>query len=292
MAPPSEETPLIPQRSCSLSSSEAGALHVLLPSRGPGPPQRLSFSFGDYVAEDLCVQAAKACGILPVYHSLFALSTEDLSCWFPPSHIFSVEDMDTQVLVYRLRFYFPDWFGLETCYRFGLRKDLTSAILDLHVLESLFAQHRSDLVSGRFPVGLSLKEQGEFLSLAVLDLARMAREQAQRPGELLKSISYKACLPPSLRNLIRGLSFMTRKRIRRTVLQALRRVVACQTDRYALMVKYILDLERLHPEAAAAETFRVGLPGAQEEPGLLRVAGGSGIAWSSGDQEVLGAWPC
>ncbi|XP_021493818.1 tyrosine-protein kinase JAK3 [Meriones unguiculatus] len=285
MAPPSEETPLIPQRSCSLSSSEAGALHVLLPSRGPGPPQRLSFSFGDYVAEDLCVQAAKACGILPVYHSLFALSTEDLSCWFPPSHIFSVEDMDTQVLVYRLRFYFPDWFGLETCYRFGLRKDLTSAILDLHVLESLFAQHRSDLVSGRFPVGLSLKEQGEFLSLAVLDLARMAREQAQRPGELLKSISYKACLPPSLRNLIRGLSFMTRKRIRRTVLQALRRVVACQTDRYALMVKYILDLERLHPEAAAAETFRVGLPGAQEEPGLLRVAGGSGIAWSSGDQE-------
>lgn len=37
-------------------------------------------------------------------------------------------------------FYFPDWFGLETCYRFGLRKDLTSAILDLHVLENLFAQ--------------------------------------------------------------------------------------------------------------------------------------------------------
>lgn len=66
MAPPSEETPLIPQRSCSLSSSEAGALHVLLPSRGPGPPQRLSFSFGDYLAEDLCVQAAKACGEWPL----------------------------------------------------------------------------------------------------------------------------------------------------------------------------------------------------------------------------------
>lgn len=107
---------------------------------------------------------------------------------------------------------------------------------------------------------------------------------------MLPTHSYKACLPPSLRNLIRGLNFMTRKRIRRTVLQALRRVVACQTDRYALMVKYILDLERLHPEAAA-ETFRVGLPGAQEEPGLLRVAGGSGIAWSPGDQEVLGARP-
>lgn len=49
-------------------------------------------------------------------------------------------------------------------------------------------QHRNDLVSGRLPVGLSLKEQGECLSLAVLDLARMACEQAQRPEELLKTI--------------------------------------------------------------------------------------------------------
>lgn len=62
MAPPGEETPLIPERSYSLSSSEAGALHVLLPSRGPGPPQRLSFSFGDHSAEELCVRAAKASG--------------------------------------------------------------------------------------------------------------------------------------------------------------------------------------------------------------------------------------
>lgn len=43
-------------------------------------------------------------------------------------------------------------------------------------------------MSGRLPVGLSLKEQGECLSLAVLDLAQMAREQAQRPGELLKAV--------------------------------------------------------------------------------------------------------
>ncbi|PNJ28502.1 JAK3 isoform 2 [Pongo abelii] len=289
MAPPSEETPLIPQRSCSLLSTEAGALHVLLPARGPGPPQHLSFSFGDHLAEDLCVQAAKASGILPVYHSLFALATEDLSCWFPPSHIFSVEDASTQVLLYRIRFYFPNWFGLEKCHRFGLRKDLASAILDLPVLEHLFAQHRSDLVSGRLPVGLSLKEQGECLSLAVLDLARMAREQSQRPGELLKTISYKACLPPSLRDLIQGLSFVTRRRIRRTVRRALRRVAACQADRHSLMAKYIMDLERLDP-AGAAETFHVGLPGAlggQDGLGLLRVAGDSGISWTQGEQEVL-----
>ncbi|XP_058583461.1 tyrosine-protein kinase JAK3 [Neofelis nebulosa] len=289
MAPPSEETPLIPQRSCSLSSSEAGALHVLLPPRGPGPPQRLSFSFGDHSAEELCVWAAKASGILPVYHSLFALATEDLSYWYPPSHIFSVEDASTQVLLYRLRFYFPNWFGLEKCHRFGLRKDLASAVLDLPVLEHLFAQHRNDLVSGRLAVGLSLKEQGECLSLAVLDLARMAREQARQPEELLKTVSYKACLPPDLRDLIQGLSFVTRKRIRRTVRRALSRVTACQADRHSLMAKYIMDLERLDP-ARAAETFLVSLPGAaggQDAPGLLRVAGDSGIHWSPGGHEAL-----
>lgn len=61
MAPPSEETPLISPRSCSLSSSEAGTLQVLLPPRGPGPPKCLSF-FGDHSAEELCVCAAKASG--------------------------------------------------------------------------------------------------------------------------------------------------------------------------------------------------------------------------------------
>uniref|UniRef100_A0A8D0QI04 Tyrosine-protein kinase n=1 Tax=Sus scrofa TaxID=9823 RepID=A0A8D0QI04_PIG len=267
MAPPSEETPLIPQRSCSLSSSEAGALHVLLPPRGPGPPQRLSFSFGDHSAEELCVWAAKASGILPVYHSLFALATEDLSCWFPPSHIFSVEDAGTQVL--------PRGGG-----------PLSNIRAQGWAVTGF--QHRNDLVSGRLPVGLGLKEQGECLSLAVLDLARMALEKAQRPEELLKIVSYKVCLPPALRDLIQGLSFVTRRRIRRTVRRALRRVAACQADRHSLMAKYIMDLERLDP-ARAAETFRVGLPaaaGGQDAPGLLRVAGGSGISWSPGE-EVL-----
>lgn len=100
--------------------------------------------------------------------------------------------------------------------------------------------------------------------------------------------SYKACLPPGLRDLIQGLSFVTRRRIRTTVRCALRRVAACQADRHSLMAKYIMDLERLDP-AGTTETFRVGLSGAaggQDGQGLLRVAGGSGISWSPAAQEV------
>ncbi|XP_074158362.1 tyrosine-protein kinase JAK3 isoform X3 [Sminthopsis crassicaudata] len=214
MAPLGEETPLIEQRSYSLSSSESGSLQVFLCPQSSGSPQILTFSFGEYSAEELCVKAAKACGILPVCHALFALATEDLSCWFPPNHIFTVEDSTIQVLLYRIRFFFPNWFGLEKCYRFGLQKDRANAILDLPVLKYLFAQSRSDFISGRMNLTLNLKEQGECLSLAVLDLTRMAQEQGVCPKEILRRISYKTCIPGSFRRLIQSLSFMTRKRYR------------------------------------------------------------------------------
>lgn len=107
MAPLGEETPLIGERSCSLSSSEPGTLQVYLYHRGPhAPPDSaatLTFTFGEYTAEELCVHAAKACGVLPICHPLFALATEDLSCWYPPNHLFTVEDARSQVVVYRIR---------------------------------------------------------------------------------------------------------------------------------------------------------------------------------------------
>lgn len=41
--------------------------------------------------------------MLPICHPLFALATEDLSCWYPPNHLFTVEDARSQVVVYRIR---------------------------------------------------------------------------------------------------------------------------------------------------------------------------------------------
>uniref|UniRef100_A0A8C4JQ22 non-specific protein-tyrosine kinase n=1 Tax=Dromaius novaehollandiae TaxID=8790 RepID=A0A8C4JQ22_DRONO len=110
MAPLGEDTPLIGERSCSLSSTETGTLQVYLYHRAPAPRAApdsagvLTFTFGEYTAEELCVRAAKACGVLPVCHSLFALATEDLTCWFPPNHLFAVDDARSQVVVYRIRY--------------------------------------------------------------------------------------------------------------------------------------------------------------------------------------------
>ncbi|XP_042650577.1 tyrosine-protein kinase JAK3 isoform X2 [Tyto alba] len=261
MAPLGEDTPLIGERSCSLSSAETGTLQVYLYHRAPTPRSHpgtvaplLTFTFGEYTAEELCVRAAKACGVLPVCHSLFALATEDLSCWFPPNHLFTVDDSCSQVVVYRIRFFFPNWCGLGQSHRFQLLNDRASPILDYPVIDYLFAQSRSDFIEGRVAVALSLPTQEECLSLAVLDMLRIAKEQRQSPDEVFSHVS-----------------------------KSLRKIGGCQTDGRYLKLKYLLDLERLQ-RRWAEESFHVRSPGSAVAI-TIHVTGESGVSWSCGGSE-------
>ncbi|NXJ96471.1 JAK3 kinase, partial [Corythaixoides concolor] len=290
MAPLGEETPLIGERSCSLSSTETGTLQVYLYHRAPAPHNPpgttasvLTFTFGEYTAEELCVRAAKACGVLPVCHPLFALATEDLSCWFPPNHLFAVDDSRSQVVVYRIRFYFPNWCGLGQSHRFQLLNDRTSPILDYPVIDYLFAQSRSDFIRGRVAVALSLPTQEECLSLAVLDMLRIAKEKRQSPDQVFSHVSYKSCIPEALRCQIQQHNFLTRKRIRRRFSKSLRKIGGCQTDGRFLKLKYLLDLERLQRHRAE-ESFRVHAPGSTADI-TIHVAGETGVSWSCGGNE-------
>ncbi|XP_027561597.1 tyrosine-protein kinase JAK3 [Neopelma chrysocephalum] len=289
MAPLGEDTPLIGGRSCSLSSAEpgkTGTLRVLLYPRAPAPrspPGALTFSSGEFTAEELCVRAAKACGVLPVCHPLFALATEDLSCWFPPNHLFTVDESSSQVVVYRIRFFFPNWCGLGQSHRFQLLNDRASPVLDYPVIDYLFAQSRSDFVEGRVAVGLSLPTQEECLGLALLDMLRIAKEERQSPDQVCSHVSYKSCIPEPLRSQIQQHNFLTRKRIRRRFSKSLRKLGGCQTDGPHLKLKYLLDLERLQ-RRRAEETFRVRSPGSPA--GItIHVAGESGVSWSCGGSE-------
>ncbi|NXG77981.1 JAK3 kinase, partial [Baryphthengus martii] len=290
MAPLGEETPLIGERSGSLSSTETGTLQVYLYHGAPTSHDPLgttagllTFTFGEYTAEELCVRAAKACGVLPVCHPLFALATEDLSCWFPPNHLFTVGDSHSQVVLYRLRFFFPNWCGLGQSHRFQLLNDRASPILDYPTIDYLFAQSRSDFIRGRVAVALSLPTQEECLSLAVLDMLRIAKERRQSPGDLFSHLSYKSCLPEPLRCQIQQHSFLTRKRIRRRFSQSLRKIGGCQTDGRYLKLKYLLDLERLQ-RRWAEETFCVRSPGSANAI-AIHVAGDSGVSWSCAGSE-------
>ncbi|NWI42223.1 JAK3 kinase, partial [Picathartes gymnocephalus] len=297
MAPLGEETPLIGGRSCSLSSAESGTLQVFLYHRGTPAPRgapgsaagTLSFSFGQYTAEELCVRAARACGVLPVCHPLFALATEDLSCWFPPNHLFTVDESRSQLVVYRIRFFFPNWYGLGQCHRFQLLNDRASPVLDYPVIDYLFAQSRSDFLEGRVAVGLSLPTQEQCLSLAVLDMLRIASEQRQSPAQVCSRVSYKSCLPAPLRRQIQQHNFVTRQRLRRRFGKSLRRLGSCRPDGPHLKLKYLLDLERLQ-RRRTEEIFHVRSPGSAA-PIAIHVSGDSGVAWSCGGSEVLrGGW--
>ncbi|KAM9215447.1 tyrosine-protein kinase JAK3 [Leptosomus discolor] len=290
MAPLGEDTPLIGERSCSLSSAETGTLQVYLYHRAPTPHSPpgtaagvLTFTFGEYTAEELCVHAAKACGVLPVCHPLFALATEDLSCWFPPNHLFTVDDSRSQVVVYRIRFFFPNWCGLGQSHRFQLLNDRASPVLDYPVIDYLFAQSRSDFIEGRVAVALSLPTQEECLGLAVLDMLRIAKEKRQSPGEVFSHVSYKSCIPAPLRCQIQQHSFLTRKRIRHRFSKSLRKIGGCQTDGRYLKLKYLLDLERLQ-RRWAEESFHVRSPGSAAAI-TIHVAGESGVSWSCDGSE-------
>ncbi|KAK6320478.1 hypothetical protein J4Q44_G00095850 [Coregonus suidteri] len=223
----------------------------------------------------------KKCGILPVYHSLFALAFDDLSYFYPPTHVFNTDESIS--IHYRVRFFFANWFGegSKTSYRYCLRRGRISAVLDYCVIDYLFAQSRSDFVAGQAGVSPPLSVQEECLGLAVLDLWRLAKEHNQSVREVCKTVSYKSCLPETHRQDIQQLSRLARYRIRNTLKQFLKKLGRCSVGERSLKLKYLMELAGVEP-SHGTETFQVNHPGSQlqqKEPtfSLMRVAGESGI---------------
>uniref|UniRef100_A0A673YFN7 non-specific protein-tyrosine kinase n=1 Tax=Salmo trutta TaxID=8032 RepID=A0A673YFN7_SALTR len=223
-------------------------------------------------------------GILPVYHSLFALAFDDLSNFYPPTHVFSTDESIS--IHYRVRFFFANWFGegSKTSYRYCLRRGRISAVLDYCVIDYLFAQSRSDFVAGQAGVSPPLSVQEECLGLAVLDLWRLAKEHNQSVREVCKNVSYKSCLPETHRQEIQQLSRLARYRIRNTLKRFLKKLGRCSVGERSLKLKYLMELAGVEP-SHGTETFHVNHPGTQlqqKEPtfNLMRVAGESGIQFS------------
>ncbi|XP_066490961.1 tyrosine-protein kinase JAK3 isoform X2 [Tiliqua scincoides] len=288
-----EDTPLIGNRTGSLSSTNSGGLQVHLYHQpnalhlAPDSAGSLTFTSGEYTAEELCAAAAEACGILPVCHSLFLLATEDLSSWFSPNHVFTVDESCSQVVIYRIRFFFPDWFGPKKSYRFGLTNGQANPVLDYPTIDYLFAQSRSDFISGRTDVSFTLEAQETCLSLAVLDVLRIAKERKETLEKVFRSISYKSCLPEELRCLLQTKNYVTRKRIRHQFGQSLRKVSSLQTESHFLKLKYLMELEGL-TGTKTKETFLTRVPGqaAKEGTRLIHVSGEKGILLSHGEAKT------
>ncbi|KAJ0032571.1 hypothetical protein NQD34_002652 [Periophthalmus magnuspinnatus] len=249
----------------------------------PGTKEKtvLNISCVHISAEDVCKQAAAKCGIFPVYQSLFALASADLTFWYPPSHMFNT---DENLLVhFRVRFVFGNWYGQEpkASYRYSLTRDRMNPVVDCSVIDYLFAQWRSDFISSEAGVSPPLTAQEECLGLVVLDLWRMAKEQHQSVRDLCKSVSYKSCLPESHRLDIQKRSRLDRYRIRNTLKRFLRTLGNNSVDACTLKVKYLIELSAIEP-SLGNEVFQVH--DSFSKFTHVRVSGESGIE-TKGDED-------
>ncbi|XP_063770484.1 tyrosine-protein kinase JAK3 [Pseudophryne corroboree] len=287
-----ENTPLLwGSRSCSTYSSVAGSLNLLLytsslPSTPHLEPQMI-FPGGQYSAEELCTAAAKSCGILPVYHSFFSLASPDLKTWYNPNHIFTVDGCIAHVVVYRIRFFFPSWIGSgeQKSTRCSLMDLTHDPILSYQVIDYLFAQCRSDFINGLMLLPENMDVQEQCLALAVLDIIRLAQENNKTPKQILSSVSYKHCIPQSLRESIVKLNLFCRKRLRRSVQKSLKKIRACTLSVPLIKIKYLVDIEKLYQDFGT-ETFSVKSTQKGGKDLVFKVSSMGGITWREAESEL------
>uniref|UniRef100_A0A673M177 Tyrosine-protein kinase n=1 Tax=Sinocyclocheilus rhinocerous TaxID=307959 RepID=A0A673M177_9TELE len=257
-----EEVPLMKsERAGSQKSSYDSALQVHL-YFSPSLNSETTFTIptGHITAESVCVLAAKASGIRPVFHNLFALGSEDLSYWYPPTHVFKSEE---NVKVH-YRVYVP--------------------------LSFFLFQSRSDFVSGRGGISPALSLQQECLGMAVLDLWRMAKERNQSLGEICNTTSYKSCLPETHRQDIQRMSRLARYQIRKTLKRFLKKLGKCSAGECSLKLKYLMELSVLEPNYGS-ESFTLHQSGwleqsEQQSVKAVRVSGEGGIQIQTKESQV------
>lgn len=248
----------------------------------------LTFPPGEYVAEELCVIAAKACGIAPVYFSLFGLMRESDQVWFPPNHIFKLHQTAKEHLHFRIRYYFPGWHNSSSslnAHRYSMSKGTESPVMDDCVMAYQFFQWRSDFLSGWVHIPVSHEAQEECLGMAVLDMMRLAKESGQSPVSICNDTSYKSFLPRCMRSRIQEYNMLTRKRIRYRFTKFIQQFSECKATVCNLKLKYLMSLEMLLP-SLYSERFQVTDLSARQV--TIVVMGNKGILWSKG-KEAEGA---
>uniref|UniRef100_A0A672UZA3 Tyrosine-protein kinase n=1 Tax=Strigops habroptila TaxID=2489341 RepID=A0A672UZA3_STRHB len=190
-------------------------------------------------------------GIMPVYHNMFALMSETERMWYPPNHIFHVDEATRLTLIYRIRFYFPHWYcnGTSRAYRYGILRGTESPVLDDLVMSYLFAQI--------------------FLLLCIH--------------------SYKMFLPKCVRAKIQDYHILTRKRIRYRFRKFIQQFGQCKATARNLKLKYLINLETLQ-SAFYSEVFEVkepgGDPSGEESFATIVITGNGGIQSSKSRDDL------
>ncbi|XP_067276803.1 non-receptor tyrosine-protein kinase TYK2 isoform X2 [Pseudorasbora parva] len=259
----------------STGQCEGPGVHVFLFLTKEGE-RCLSYKEGEVTAEDLTIDAAKAVGITPVCHALFALYDPKSLCWYSPNHKFNAENQSGLLLHFRMRFYFHNWHGLgekePVVIRYALRtgsgaEQAASPLLERTSLEYLFAQAKYDFVNDltcldtlRGEEEISLYKN-ECLGMAVLHLSHIALQTGSSLQDVAKQTSFLRCIPTSFSRHIAQNNILTRFRIHRVFAKFVssfqqHTVAMGKLGSQEVMYKYLSTLERLAPHFGV-ETFPV-----------------------------------
>ncbi|XP_051750193.1 tyrosine-protein kinase JAK2 [Ctenopharyngodon idella] len=253
-------------------------IHLYHSSRSDANCTPLCYPPGEYVTEQLIIDAAKECGVTPVYCSLFGLYREDEGVWLSPNHVLHLDEAANESLLFRIRYYFPGWYscGASRAYRYGVTKGSESPVLDDYVMSYLFAQWRSDFVNGWVKLSDDHEVQEECLGMAVLDIMRTAKEKQCSPLDIYSDISYKSFLPKDMRERIQDYHFVTRKRIRYRFRKVVQQLSQCRASARDLKLKYLISLESLD-SGFYTERFQLKEPSAEQV--TIVISADHGIQW-------------
>uniref|UniRef100_A0A673C3A4 Tyrosine-protein kinase n=1 Tax=Sphaeramia orbicularis TaxID=375764 RepID=A0A673C3A4_9TELE len=231
-------------------------LHLYHSSPGTSECSILSYPPGDYVAEELCIDAAKACNVSPLYCSLFGLFRERDRLWFSPNYIFHLDESASEDVFFRIRYYFPGWYsgGASRAYRYGVAKGSESPVLDDSVVSYLFFQVRTQWI---YPN--SHETQEECLGMAVLDMTRTAKERQISPLDIYHTTSYKSFFTEGHESPDPGLQLLDTKANSFRFKRFIQQFSQCRTTARDLRLKYLISMESLE-KAFYTEAFQVREP--------------------------------
>ncbi|KAM7074667.1 non-receptor tyrosine-protein kinase TYK2, partial [Ciconia maguari] len=250
--------------------SASGGLKVCLHWSGEEERERCqTYAQGTLSAEEICIDLARRIGITPLCYSLFALYDTQSRVWLPPNHVFKI-DKDTNLnLLFRMRYYFRNWHGMNdkepAVYRNVPRQSESpdeklqgGALLDKSSFEYLFEQGKFEFINDVASLKDLQSEQeiqrfkNESLGMAVLHLSHIAIKKGISLEEVARKYSFKDCIPRSFYRQIQQNNYLTKFRMKNVFKKFVQRfqrhtVSTGKLTVQDIMYKYLATLEHLAP---------------------------------------------
>ena len=191
--------------------------------------------------EQVCIKAAKLCGIPRLTSNLFALYDKTNKKWLcPKAQVFSRRQRKSEQLEYRVRFHTATMCPSGDSQGFML--------LEENVVNYMFCQYRESFLNDEF-MGLSTEES---LGLMVLDFMQHVKEDGTSLTNLNGRLRFGRFLPKSLNE---GLSWWDKRKLRRKVRTALTDFRDDPRETFAFRVMFLVSLSEEMKQKWGTEQF-------------------------------------